>query len=153
MRQRDERKMWGLLHLDLAGVDDVDVISSIRWKCLYSSNTLGSVGLVLLATSACLGVLAGILSELLPAARYAVWMIIPGGVGVPIVSWYWRRAALRVLPEVLRSMGRCLRCGYRLCPSNGGRCPECGTAGQKTRQDNPLGGKSEPDTRSETGGK
>jgi Flp pilus assembly protein TadB len=33
---------------------------------------------------------------------------------------------LRAKAEVLRSMGRCLNCGYKLEPSKRRSCPECG---------------------------
>ena len=47
---------------------------------------------------------------------------------------------MRALPEVLRSMGRCVRCGYKLdVDAASASCPECGlgaktTAGQSLDQ-------------------
>ena len=114
-----------LIDQDLWGVDDPSELASIRRKCLYASNTLGAVGLCLLLLSVCLGVLGGAVSELLPGLRFGAWLI-PGALGVPILSWYWRRSARRELPHVLRSMNRCVTCGYDLSECSASKCPECG---------------------------
>ena len=48
------------------------------------------------------------------------------GIGGLIAGKLISRGAQKMLPEVLRSMGRCESCGYSLTGATTDRCPECG---------------------------
>jgi hypothetical protein len=116
--------LWGL---ELWGIDDPDLVLSIRRRCLYGSKTLGSVGLVFIATSALVGIIGGLMSEVLGRAGLVAWLL-SSFLGTWVLLEYWRRAAMRALPGILREMGRCEKCGYDMQGHVAEPCPECGCA-------------------------
>jgi hypothetical protein len=112
----------------LPGIDDVSVIREVR------SRTLRKLTMDLTFADVSVGVLALGLSGLAYGLTegFGYWtsrmlhMIVTGGLVLACGLWV-RLRARRLLPKVLREMGRCIRCGYSLSQVDGSVCPECGT--------------------------
>lgn len=124
--------LWGrMLEADLPGIDDPGALQAVRQACLRRSASIGK----LLLWVCGLGIAAGALSEC--AGRFAgapawgsklLFMCVVGAGLVPLSRWRQRRAR-RLLPDVLRSLGRCARCGYDLHGAE--VCPECAQAASR----------------------
>lgn len=56
-----------------------------------------------------------------------VWIAAGSLISVDSLHRWERRRAIRELGAILRSLGRCSTCGYRLSTPEPSRCPECGT--------------------------
>ena len=59
---------------------------------------------------------------------------ITGGTGVLFLQWVWRHRFRRLLRKRLIATGVpiCIKCGYDLRGQTEPRCPECGTAFERT---------------------
>ena len=121
--------LWGsVLEGELSGVDDPVVRASIRRSCLWRSNTLAPALALALVMAVCAGIIVELLGgtiRLVGWLHTALW-VVGGWLVVRVFSLYWKRRVTKILPEVLRSMERCTRCGYKLNAGIADRCPECG---------------------------
>jgi hypothetical protein len=110
----------------LAGVDDSDAVRRIRKECYRRGDTVRGALPVLLATACAAGVLAGAVIMLLRlrGGGAAVTTGVCTATAVGVGYWWHGRRCARALPDVLRAMGRCARCGYDLHGAE--VCPECG---------------------------
>ena len=125
----------------LWGIDDPATIIEIERAC-GSVRHMGArpskrASKRLILGIICAFVVVGLASYL--ASRYGAvgrgweWCVIGVAIGVAyshLTVWWAERPAMKALPEVLRSMGRCMNCGYKLDPETDKKCPECGRAGE-----------------------
>ena len=126
-----KRNLWGaLLEKDLSGVDDPVVVNSIGLSCYRQSRLTSSLrpsDLVILGSIIAINTAAVAIADVL-AWRGWYTLLTSGMAGAPTVylAFKWlRRRMMDVLPHVLRSMGRCTHCGYKL-EGEQSTCPECG---------------------------
>jgi len=113
---------------ELWGVDDHATVDSIWRVCYRRSTSVRAVLVAAMVCGACNGLICGILMTLL---RLHGWRLLSAqslalGLTLYLVHLCRKHRAARLLPEVLRSMGRCARCGYRLDDHGANPCPECG---------------------------
>jgi len=115
-----------MLHKELRGIDDPALVASIRRACLWRSDSIAPALALAIAVGACSGVIIGVLRDTLGWPGWRFGSFFSGASATLAVSMYLRRRAMKLLPEMLRSMGRCTRCGYKLEESGKDKCPECG---------------------------
>ena len=126
----------------LWGIDDPRVVKSIWHACWVRQSSIVWLVGGLLAGGAGVGLIAFVVTRVLggPGWLGTLTAMIGVGVMVHVITVYGRKRLMRALPEVLRSMGRCVRCGYKLdVDAASASCPECGlgtntTAGQSLDQ-------------------
>ena len=120
--------LWGsFLAKELRGVDDRAVVDSICRSCLSHPSVKSTVVLVYAGH----GVLMGLLACTLGVSGLKEVLVVGFALALalsPVMLRWSRHRALKLLPDVLRSLGRCTGCGYKLARESGERCPECGHA-------------------------
>ncbi len=114
----------------LTGIDDAQVLLTVRTECLRRANTSW-----LIAGGALIGgvlgtIEGGVVAWLLGirGTTGMVWLAICVTLNLCLIRYCAGLYALRFLPDILRSMGRCTNCGYSLSNGEMCRCPECGEA-------------------------
>ena len=127
---RSKSLCGSLIEDNLRNVDDARVIDAIGRACFAGllpkwTFTSGDA----LAFGMMLGVAIGAQAwgEVLSWPEWCRWVpaAFLGAGTVLIVFRRLKRRLREVLPAVLRGMGRCGRCGYKL---DGRTCPQCGTS-------------------------
>lgn len=116
------------LEENLSGIDDPKVLRSIERRCFWRGPIYGPVLTVALPVTLGLCLVVRILAAYVPAFadHRDILRFVAIGIGGLIAGKLISRGAQKMLPEVLRSMGRCESCGYLLAGSTAERCPECG---------------------------
>lgn len=117
----------------LPGIDDPTTVRSLERECWRRVDklrlTIGPIAVSALSAGAFIGLVYCCfhLTGTHPT-RTVAWstMLVSIGIGFAVGQYAYRRLVLRVLPEVLRSHGRCPNCGYKLDESGTEKCPECG---------------------------
>ena len=127
MTWRDKASRYEVIVRELWGIDDPKVIESIRTEAARRSRGVIRGVLLLLAIGLCGGVVIGI-SEMFVSVPS--WMAggLVGGVAVYVISKVRGGRLDSELPGVLRELGRCVQCGYKLDEADSQTCPECGGA-------------------------
>ena len=129
-----------MLEDELWGIDDPVVVDSIRRACIWRSTTIAPA-LGLMGICICGAAVVELVKYVL--AWYAwpeyVTVMVATAAGVRIGTAHLRRCAMRALPDVLRSMGRCTDCGYKLDAVTSERCPECGHTVRAIESQRPAG--------------
>jgi len=112
----------------LWGVDDPAVVRSIRRTCQIRSICAGRWAVLLIVLLCASFGLADVVQRLAGlhgwAADMARWLVL--GAALLLLFRWCNKRALRELPEVLRSLGRCPVCGYDVSKATNRVCPECG---------------------------
>jgi hypothetical protein len=119
-----------VLEKQLWGVDDPTIIAAVRRECFRRSNAWAHALLAVIAVGAVGGVFRAVLDLTLGCRGWQATLLTTfvALAAVLTSAIVLKRRAAKVLPEVLRSMGRCTHCGYRLDVHHVERCPECGHA-------------------------
>ena len=126
-----------MLASQLWGISDSDVVRDIERRCArrlgparvsWESSLLAAIGATV---GAVVGVGGAWASRRLGFGGQrciaAVSIVTGTAIGCCLGYWQRRRACLRILPEVLASLGRCTNCGFDVATSDRTVCPECGT--------------------------
>lgn len=120
---------------ELWGIDDPLIARSIERMCYERSASVKSV----LWTALWIGVMTGAVSAgVVLALGIRGWRLYGAQVAVValgcVAAVWWRRVRVaRVLPEILRSIGRCTNCGYKFDTNSDRGCPECGRPAPDTQ--------------------
>ncbi len=122
-----------LLEDVLWGIDDPAVVARIRRTCLRRIATrLTGTDVLVLSAFLVLSLAAAALPDLLACHRWERFVMSGGilGGGLFVLFRRIRRRVAEMLPGILESMQRCVRCGYQLDDESSGACPECGHRAQ-----------------------
>ena len=119
-----EKKLWG--------IDDPATVRLVQRLC-YERSALSGKRLIIEALLA--GASGGIVMALLLLSGPRGWhahlaLGIAIGAAIYITLLRRKRRARRELPKVLQSIGRCIRCGYKLEDRAVHACPRCGCGTQ-----------------------
>jgi Flp pilus assembly protein TadB len=119
----------------LWGIDDPRVVKSIWRACWVRQSSIVWLFGVFLAGCAGVGLITFVVTDVLggPGWLGSITFVLSVAASVHIFDVQCRRRLMRALPEVLRSMGRCVRCGYQLdVDAASASCPECGLETEMT---------------------
>lgn len=114
----------------LTGIDDREAVRAVKRLCRHKTASVRYMIVPTILASVCASLAATLFVLIVPSGG---WYLHLGGVvcicalvGWSITQVFQIRQAKRFLPEILASLGRCTRCGYKILEVQDMRCPECG---------------------------
>lgn len=112
----------------LAGIDDPATIREIKARCSRRAVAPGFVFLSVILCAGGSGVSVVVVNLSFGLRGVYAWIgcMVCIAINVALLAFRYEHRASRYLPEVLRAMGRCTKCGYELGKCAAERCPECG---------------------------